>query len=346
MKKNLFLLTILILALLTAGCGGEKKEVVNVFNWGEYIDEGLIKEFEKETGIKVNYETFSTNEDMYVKVKSGGSSYDLLIPSDYMIEKMLKEELLQPLDHSQLSNIDGLMPVFKDLEFDPGYKYSIPYFWGTVGILYNTTMVDEKIDSWDSLWDEKYANKILMLDSQRDALAVSLKRLGYSMNSRNETELQEAKDELIKQKPLVLAYVVDEIKDKMLSGEGAIGLAWSGDAMEVALHGPKDVFAYVVPKEGSNFWVDSMVIPKNAKNPEAAHKFINFMTDPENSARNSEYIGFSSPNQEALAYLPAEMVNSPTAYPSQETIDNCEIFKDPGEFVGLYNRIWTEVTIH
>lgn len=346
MKKNLFLLTILIAALLVAGCGGEKKEVVNIFNWGEYIDEGLIKEFEKETGIKVNYETFSTNEDMYVKVKSGGSSYDLLIPSDYMIEKMLKEDLLQPLDHSQLSNIDSLMPVFKDLAFDPDNKYSIPYFWGTVGILYNTTMVDETIDSWDSLWDEKYANKILMLDSQRDALAVSLKRLGYSMNSRNEEELQEAKNELIKQKPLVLAYVVDEIKDKMLSGEGAIALAWSGDAMEVSLHGPQDVFAYVVPKEGSNFWVDSMVIPNNAKNPTAAHKFINFMTDPEISARNSEYIGYSSPNQDALAYLPDEMVNSHIAYPSQEVIDNCEIFKDPGEFVGVYNRIWTEVTIH
>lgn len=346
MKKKIFLLTILLLVLLVTGCGGEKKEVVNIFNWGEYIDEGLIKKFEKENGIKVNYETFSTNEDMYVKVKSGGSSYDLLIPSDYMIEKLLKEDLLQPLELDKIPNIDKLMPTFRDLEYDPGYKYSVPYFWGTVGILYNTTMVDDVVDSWDILWNEKYANKILMLDSQRDSLAVSLKRLGYSMNTRSESELQEAKAELIKQKPLVLAYVVDEIKDKMLAGEGALALAWSGDAMEVSLHANQDIYQYVVPKEGSNFWVDAMVIPRNAKNPDAAHKFINFMTDPVNSAANSEYIGYSSPNQEALALLPEEMVNNPTAYPPQEIIDNCEIFKDPGDFVGVYNRIWTEVTIH
>jgi spermidine/putrescine transport system substrate-binding protein len=173
---------------------------------------------------------------------------------------------------------------------------------------------------------------------------VALKKLGYSMNTRNEAELEEAKQELIKQKPLVLAYIVDEIRDKMLSGEGAVAVAWSGDAMDVILSG--ETFEYIVPKEGSNFWIDAMVVPANAKNPDAAHKFINFMTDPENAAANSEYIGYSTPNEAALELLPDEMINSDVAYPSQEIIDNCEIFRDPGEFISVYNRIWTEVTVH
>lgn len=344
MKKKLFLILVIGAALIFAGCGGEKQETLNVFNWGEYIDEDLISKFEEETGIKVNYETFSTNEDMYVKVKSGGSSYDVLIPSDYMIEKMAKEDLLQELDYSKIPNITNISPMFQDLIFDPDNKYSVPYFWGTVGILYNTEQVDDVVDSWDILWNEKYANKILMMDSQRDSLAVALKKLGYSMNTRNETELEEAKQELIEQKPLVLAYIVDEIRDKMLSGEGAVAVAWSGDAMDVILSGEN--FEYVVPKEGSNFWIDAMVVPANAKNPDAAHKFINFMTDPENAAANSEYIGYSTPNEAALELLPEEMINSDVAYPSQEVIDNCEIFRDPGEFISVYNRIWTEVTIY
>lgn len=343
MKKKLFLILIISAALIFSGCGGEKRETLNVFNWGEYIDEDLIRSFEAETGIKVNYETFSTNEDMYVKVKSGGSSYDVLIPSDYMIEKMSKEGLLQELDFSKIPNYSNISPMFKDLVFDPDNKYSVPYFWGTVGILYNTEQVDDVVDSWDILWNEKYANKILMMDSQRDSLAVALKKLGYSMNTRNEAELEEAKQELIKQKPLVLAYIVDEIRDKMLSGEGAVAVAWSGDAMDVILSG--ETFDYVVPKEGSNFWIDAMVVPANAKNPDAAHKFINFMTDPENAAANSEYIGYSTPNEAALELLPDEMINSDVAYPSQEVIDNCEIFRDPGEFISVYNRIWTEVTV-
>lgn len=344
MKKKLFLILIISAALIFSGCGGEKRETLNVFNWGEYIDEDLIRSFEAETGIKVNYETFSTNEDMYVKVKSGGSSYDVLIPSDYMIEKMSKEGLLQELDFSKIPNFSNISPMFQDLVFDPDNKYSVPYFWGTVGILYNTEQVDDVVDSWDILWNEKYANKILMMDSQRDSLAVALKKLGYSMNTRNEAELEEAKQELIKQKPLVLAYIVDEIRDKMLSGEGAVAVAWSGDAMDVILSG--ETFDYVVPKEGSNFWIDAMVVPANAKNPDAAHKFINFMTDPENAAANSEYIGYSTPNEAALELLPDEMINSDVAYPSQEVIDNCEIFRDPGEFISVYNRIWTEVTVH
>ncbi|NCC81620.1 MAG: ABC transporter substrate-binding protein [Clostridia bacterium] len=344
MKKKLFLILVIGAALIFAGCGGEKQETLNVFNWGEYIDEDLISKFEEETGIKVNYETFSTNEDMYVKVKSGGSSYDVLIPSDYMIEKMAKEDLLQELDYSKIPNITNISPMFQDLIFDPDNKYSVPYFWGTVGILYNTEQVDDVVDSWDILWNEKYANKILMMDSQRDSLAVALKKLGYSMNTRNETELEEAKQELIEQKPLVLAYIVDEIRDKMLSGEGAVAVAWSGDAMDVILSG--ETFEYIVPKEGSNFWIDAMVVPANAKNPDAAHKFINFMTDPENAAANSEYIGYSTPNEAALELLPEEMINSDVAYPSQEVIDNCEIFRDPGDFISVYNRIWTEVTIY
>lgn len=344
MKKKIFLVLLIGAIFMFSGCGGEKKEVLNVFNWGEYIDVDLISEFEEETGIKVNYEIFSTNEDMYVKVKSGGSTYDVVMPSDYMIEKMAGEGLLQPLDYSKIPNYSNISPMFLDLVYDVENQYSVPYFWGTVGILYNTDLVDDVVDSWDILWNEKYENKILMMDSQRDSLAVALKKLGYSMNTRNEGELEEAKAELIKQKPLVLAYIVDEIRDKMLSGEGALAVAWSGDAMDVILGG--EHFDYIVPKEGSNWWVDGMVIPENSQNPEAAHLFINFMTDPEIAARNSEYIGYSTPNVAALELLPDEMINSDVAYPDQEVIDNCEIFRDPGDFISVYNKVWTEVTIN
>ena len=341
MKKKVIVAFILVLALVLSGCGGEKRPVLTVFNWGEYIDESLIKKFEQETGIKVNYETFSTNEDMFVKVSAGGSAYDVVIPSDYMIEKMIRENLLMPLDFSKIPSYTNIKPIFRDLVFDPQNQYSVPYFWGTVGILYNTEKVKEEVDSWAILWDEKYRGQILMLDSQRDALAVALKKLGYSMNTKNEEELEKAKNELIRQKPLVLAYVVDEVRDKMLSGEASLSVAWSGDAMDVILNG--ETFDYVVPKEGSNFWIDSMVIPKNAKNPEAAHLFIEFMTRPENAAQNSEYIGYSTANAGAMELLPEELRESPVAYPDDETIARCEIFRDPGEFISVYNRIWTEV---
>ncbi|WP_352418418.1 spermidine/putrescine ABC transporter substrate-binding protein [Proteiniborus sp.] len=344
MKKSLkMLLSIMILTvvLVSTGCSNENQTVLNVYNWGDYIDESVIDEFEKEFNIKVNYEDFATNEEMYVKIKSGGTDYDVAFPSDYMIEKMIKEDLLLKLDMNNIPNYANIDERFKNLDFDPNNEYSVPYMWGTVGILYNQKMVNETVDSWDILWDSKYEGQILMLDSQRDSIAVALKKLGYSMNTRNLKELEEAKEELIKQKPLLLAYVGDEVKDMMIGEEAALAVVWSGDA--VYMMEENEDLRYVVPKEGSNYWFDNMVIPSTSKNKKEAEMFINFMTRPEIAKKNTEYIGYSTTNKETMKLLDPEVINNEVAYPSDDIINNCEVFLDPGEIIKEYDRIWTEV---
>ncbi len=332
---------ILGIVLFSSGCSNGNQTVLNVYNWGDYIDESVIEEFEKEFNVKVNYEDFATNEEMYVKIKSGGTDYDVVFPSDYMIEKMIKENLLLKLDMNNIPDYKNIDERFKNLDFDPNNEYSVPYMWGTVGILYNQKIVKEPVDSWNILWDSKYKGQILMLDSQRDSIAVALKKLGYSMNTRNLKELEEAKVELIKQKPLLLAYVGDEVKDMMIGEEAALSVVWSGDAVYM-MEQNKDL-RYVVPKEGSNYWFDNMVIPKTSKNKKLAEEFINFMTRPEVALKNTEYIGYSTTNKETMKLLDPAVVNNEVAYPSDDVINNCEVFLDPGEFIKEYDRIWTEV---
>lgn len=237
--------------------------------------------------------------------------------------------------------MDKIDEKFMDLDFDPNNDYSVPYMWGTVGIIYNKTMVDEEVDSWDILWDEKYEGEIIMLNSQRDTIGITLKKLGYSMNTRNIEELQKAKEELIKQKPLVSAYMGDNIKDAMVSGEGALAIVWSEDA--VAMIRDNSDLEYVIPKEGTNLWFDNMVIPSTAKNKEGAENFINFMCRLEIAARNTDYIGYSTPIPEAIEMLPDDIKNSKVAYPSDEEIENVEIFKDPTDIITEYDRIWTDL---
>ncbi len=266
MKKIVSLLLVFVFVTsMLAGCagGGEEQVTLNVYNWGDYIDESILEDFEAETGIKINYEMFATNEDMYVKLKQGGTKYDIAFPSDYMIEKMKNEDMLHKIDMEKVPNYSLIMDEFKGLEFDPNEEYSVPYMWGTVGILYNKSMVSDPVDSWDILWDEKYAGNILMMDSQRDTLMVALKKLGYSMNTRSVEELEAAKQALIEQKPLVLAYVGDNVVDMMLSGEAAMSVLWSGQAIQIMME--QDGFEYAYPKEGTNLWFDSIVIPKNIR---------------------------------------------------------------------------------
>ncbi|HZJ99182.1 MAG TPA: spermidine/putrescine ABC transporter substrate-binding protein [Tissierellaceae bacterium] len=340
-SKLIILLVLVSTMLIFAAACGDDRPTINVYNWGDYIDSDVIKDFEDEFGIKVNYSMFETNEDMYIKLKQGGSSYDLVIPSDYMIARMIREDMLSELN---LDNIPNIAKVDEDLlnpEYDPDNKYSVPYMWGTVGILYNTTMVDDVVDSWDILWDEKYADQIIMLNSQRDSIAVSLKRLGYSMNSRDLAELEEAKDELIKQKPLVYAYLGDQVKDTMIAGDAALAVVYSGDAEYLIRENPD--LAYAFPKEGFNLWFDSMVIPNSAKNKEGAEEFINFMTRPDIAARNAEYIGYSSPIPEAIELLSEDLKNSDVAYPDPEIIENTEVFIDLSDVVDVYDRVWTEL---
>lgn len=346
MKKRL--LSIIALAavsvLILSGCGGEGKATLNVYNWGDYIDESVNESFEEKYNIEVNYETFSTNEDMYIKLKSGGSSYDVAIPSDYMIKRMIDEGMLEKLDFNNIPNARYIEDRFKNLEYDPANEYSIPYMWGTVGILYNKSIVQEPVDSWRILWDEKYSKQILMMDSQRDSIGITLKMLGYSLNTRNMDELEEAKQMLIKQKPLVLAYVVDEVKDKMISGEAALAVVWSGDAI-YCMRENEDL-EYIVPKEGSNMWVDAMVIPKGSSHKKEAEAYINYMCETDIAFRNTDYIGYSSPHSEAKKLLEPELLNSKAAYPSPEDLENCEVLGNLGDMLKVYDEIWTEIKSH
>ena len=344
MKKLLLIMTLLLtLGAVLTGCGGEEKEHINVYNWGDYIDQSVLKEFEEEYGIKVKYDMFETNEDMYIKIKQGGNDYDVLFPSDYMIERMIREDMLVKLDKDNIPNLANVGEDFVNLDFDPDNEYSVPYMWGTVGIIYNTTLVDEVVDSWEMLWNKKYENQIIMLNSQRDTIAIALKKLGYSMNTRDIGELEEAKAELIEQRPLVYAYMGDDIKGAMVSGEGAIGVVWSGDAVAMIRDNPD--LAYVIPKEGTNLWFDNMVIPNTNQNKEGAEKFINFMARPDIAAKNTDYIGYSTPITDAIELLPEDIINSEVAYPPAEIIEdpNTEIFKDPTDIIKEYDRIWTDL---
>ena len=350
MKKKVLLtlaLTMAAAACLT-GCGkssaGENGEVV-VYNWGEYIDPDTLDQFEEETGIHVVYDEFETNEIMYPKVESGTSNYDVVCPSDYMIQKMIENDLLAEIDFDNIPNVKNIGEQYFEQSkgFDPENKYSIPYCFGTVGILYNKTMVDEPIDSWDVLWDEKYADNILMQDSVRDAFMVALKRLGYSMNTTDEAQVKEAAQSLIDQKPLVQAYVIDQVRDKMIGNEAAIGVIYSGEAIYTQRENPD--LEYVIPKEGTNVWIDSWVIPKNAKNKENAEKFIDFMCREDIALKNFEYITYSTPNTAAQANIEDEDIkNSKIAFPDFSEYNNLETFDYLGEDGdNLYNEYWKQV---
>lgn len=318
---------------------------VIVYNWGEYIDPEVLEMFEEETGIHVVYEEFETNEIMYPKIQSGAIAYDLVCPSDYMIQKMLQNDLLQPLDFDNIPNAKNIGDVYfeKSQQFDPDNLYSIPYCWGTVGILYNKTMVDEPIDSWKVLWDTKYKDSILMQDSVRDAFGVALKTLGYSLNSTSIHELTQARDLLIQQKPLVQAYVIDQVRDKMIGNEAAIGVIYSGEAIYTQSENPNLV--YVVPKEGSNMWIDSWVMPKNAPNKENAEKFLDFLCRPEIALMNFEYITYSTPNEAAREMIEdPEIRDSEIAFPDDSILSRCETFTYLGEDADeVYNQLWREV---
>lgn len=320
-------------------------EQVVVYNWGEYIDPEVIDMFEEETGISVVYEEFETNESMYPKVQAGAVAYDLVCPSDYMIQRMLENNLLAEINFDNIPNIKNIGEQYMEQSksFDPENKYSVPYCWGTVGILYNKTMVDEPVDSWSILWDEKYADQILMQNSVRDAFGIALKYLGYSLNSTDLDELEAAKELLIEQKPLVQAYVIDQVRDKMISNEAAIGVIYSGEAIYTQSENPD--LEYVIPKEGSNLWIDSWVIPKNAKNKENAEAFINFLCRPDIAKMNFDYITYSTPNTAGRDLIEDDAIrNSTIAFPDAGELERCETFQYLGtKFDQIYNELWREI---
>ena len=330
--------------------GGE----LYVYNWGEYIDEDVISQFEEETGITVVYDLFETNEEMYPVIEAGAVNYDVVCPSDYMIQKMRENDLLAELNFDNIPNIAQIDPAYMEMSqaFDPENKYSVPYCWGTVGILYNTKLLDElgvpAPTKWADLWDERLSGEILMQDSVRDAFMVALKKDGYSMNSESKDELEQAKQELIDQKPLVQAYVIDQVRDKMIGGEAAVGVIYSGEMLyiqdEVASLGLDYDLEYVIPEEGTNLWLDSWVIPKNAKNKENAEKWIDFMCRPEIAKANFEYITYPTPNKGAFELLDEDLQNNKAVFPDIDSLNNSEVYEYLGnETDNIYNELWKEV---
>ena len=320
-------------------------EKLVVYNWGEYIDPEVLTMFEEETGIDIVYEEFETNEILYPKISSGAIAYDVICPSDYMIQRMIENDLLSEINFDNIPNLKNIGKQYleRSRQFDPENKYSVPYCWGTVGILYNKMMVDEPVDSWSILWDPKYKDNILMQDSVRDAFGVTLKYLGYSLNSIDLDELTEAKNLLIEQKPLVQAYVIDQVRDKMIGNEAALGVIYSGEAIYTQKENPN--LEYVIPKEGSNIWIDSWVIPKNAEHKENAEKFINFLCRPDIALKNFEYITYSTPNEAARELIEDESIrNSEIAFPDLSRYDNLETFQYLGtEADQVYGDLWNKV---
>ena len=361
-------LTAALAALTLSGCGGTTDEVIvpnpdteyysqlkdegvtlNFANWGEYISDGtdgypdLISEFERLTGITVNCTTFATNEDLYAKMKAGAADYDLIIPSDYMISRMISEDMLEKLDTSSIPNIGNIDPKYMSREFDPSNEYSVPYFWGVTGIIYNKDLVDEEDFGWDILWNEKYADRILMFDNPRDAFAVAENMLGYSMNTEDPAELKAAADLLAEQKPLVQAYVMDEIYNKMSAGEAAVAPYYAGDA--IMLMRDYDFLGFKTIDSGANVFIDSMCVPKGAANKLAAEMFINYMLEPEAAYANSDYVGYSTPNSKAFEMVSDEIRNNGISYLTDDYLAaHAETFRALSpDAEKMMSDLWTQI---
>ncbi|MEG2596878.1 MAG: spermidine/putrescine ABC transporter substrate-binding protein [Oscillospiraceae bacterium] len=356
MKKTMaVLLTAALMMGITAslaGCGTssktEKKPTLTVYNWGEYISDGsedtldTIAEFEKKFNVDVQYDMYATNEEMYTKLKSGAVNYDVIIPSDYMISRMIKEDMLEKLDKKNMPNTQNIMKKFAAPEYDPTGEYSVAYTWGTVGLIYNKTLVNGTPDSWNALWDKKYEDNILMFLNSRDSFGIALKLLGYSQNTTDEGQIREAAALLKEQKSVLQTYVMDEIFDKMEIGEAALAPYYAGDA--VTMIGENPDLAYVLPKEGSNVFIDAMCIPKGTKNKELAEKFINFMCETEIGVANIEKICYSTPLTNVYEALPDNVRNNPIIYPSEETLGRCESFINlPDQTNVLIQDLWNEI---
>lgn len=354
MKKifSAILIFTLIMSLVACSADGADTDADKEFagqtlvvcNWGEYISDGedgymdVVAEFEKRTGATVEYVTADTNESLYAKLKSGAADYDVIFPSDYLVEKLIKEDILAKIDFDNIPNMKNIMSDFLNPDYDPTGEYSVPYFWGTVGIIYNSDMVDGEITSWDDMWSDNYPNQILMFDNPRDAFAIALNKLGYSMNSTNEDEWRKAAEELKKQK---FVYVMDDFFQKMPTGNAAIGVYYAGDYLAVAEE--NEALEFVRPESGTNIFNDAMCIPKTASNKRLAEAFINFMLEPDVGLANTEYLGYSTPNKAVYDLLDDEIKNDEISYPSEQP-ENWEHFRLlPDNINELMQQLWTEI---
>lgn len=347
---------VLLVTLIVTGRSVKSDRVVNVCSWGEYIDENLITQFEEETGIRVNYQTAESNEALYSLIKMGGADFDVIVPSDYMIARLIEEDMLAELDYDNIPNFDLIADTYKHLSYDPENKYTVPYTWGTLGIIYNTAMVSEPITSWSAMFDPQYAGQVLMINNSRDAIGAALLSLGYSLNTTDESQLEEAFS-LIKQAKdngVYQAFVMDEVFGKMEGGNAAIAMYYAGDYLTM-LENNEDL-AFVIPEEGSNWFVDAMCVLKSSQHKDEAEEWINFIASTDANLANMDYIWYASPNTEALEEYPAyyQEVNDeeldPELYeimaPSEETLARCELYENlPKATLRLYDSLWTRLGI-
>jgi len=356
MKRIRFFSALLLIALFLGSAApfasaskASEPVTINVYNWGMYMADGsdgsldVNKAFTEATGIQVNYMTFDSNETMYTRLKAGGTNYDVIIPSDYMIARLIEEDMLEPLDFTQIPNYQYIDEAFRNTAYDPQNLYSVPYTWGTVGLIYNTQFVtEEDVSSWDLMWDERYAGKILMFDNPRDSFAIAELLAGYDINTEDEGELRDAAELLKQQKPLVQTYVMDQIFDTMVREEAWIGAYYAGDYLTMAEENENLAFCY--PKEGFNMFIDAMCIPKGAANKEAAQAYINFLCSPEISGQNMEYLGYSTPISEAKAFMSPEAVENKIAYPDADTLSRGSSFQNlSAETNQQMENLWLEV---
>lgn len=349
LKKLISAVICAAVAVSFAGCGGGggAKQSLKVYNAGEYIDTALLAKFEKANNCKVVYETFDSNESMYTKIRSG-EKYDVIIPSDYMIERLIKEDYLQKIDKSKITNYDGIIPSLLGRPFDENNEYTVPYFWGTVGILYDKTVVDEADlkQGWEIMRNTKYAGNIYMYDSERDSFMIALKALGYSLNTSDRGELEKAYEWLLRQSETMdPIYVGDEVIDSMISGNKAMAIVYSGDAAYIMSE--NENLGYYQPDEGTNIWIDAMVMTKDCENTELAQKFIDFMIDPENAVANSEAVGYSSSVQSAFDEVRDSIYEGIDAYVPRQDNPNDEFFRyQDSETKKFCAELWTKVKSH
>ena len=316
-------------------------KVLNIYNWSDYIAEDTIPNFEKEFGVKVNYDTYEDNEALLAKLQSGAAGYDIVVPTGYMVEIMLKQGLLAPINHENIPNLKGVIPALKSPPYDPGRKHTVPWQWGTTGFAYNSKHVAGKVDSWRLLWEPKYKGKITMLDDMRSTISVALKLMGYSLNSTDKNQLMEAKKLLMEQKPLLKAYISAPVKSLLISGEVWLSQLWVGDTLMAKDENP--AIEYCIPKEGCEIWDDNLAIPKSAPHKYTAEVWMNYCLRPEVSAGVSNFVHYATPVEAAKQYITKADLNNPGIYPPPDVLKRLEFQKDVGEATRIYDQIWTEL---
>ncbi len=334
-------LGLLLLAIILMGCSSKDEAVLNVYNWSDYIDPTVLTDFEKEYQVKVVYDTFASNEELLAKLAGGAQGYDVIFPSDYMVAIMMEENLLSPLDASQVPNIKGIDPKFTNPPYDPGSTYSVPFTYGTSGLGYNYAEIGEELDSWGAIWDPRFKGRILLLDDMREVFGIAYKYLGYSVNNTDPARLEKAKQLLMDQKANLLKYESTMNKDLLLTREALISHYWAGDMYQVI--DEDSSFAFTIPKEGAVLFTDCMAVPAAAPHKELAHKFINYILRPDIAGRIVNEVWYAMPIPAAMEYVDEEISSDPNIFPPDDVLARCEFLTDLGDFNPVMDRAWTEL---